>query len=122
MLIDYGINNGDSNFTSNTTGGSMNATLGFAFPYQNSIYTSVSINVNGYVSLNGGTTTTIYAYVNNFTGTVFYRQMSKATQELAVASRLVRTTFNNLFIAAEAFLITWYSYIGKFNFFLLMNI
>jgi hypothetical protein len=105
MLIGFGLGYNDTAFTSNTAGGSMNTTLGFAFPYENNIYTTVSINVNGYVSLNG--TTNIYAYSNTFTGSVFYRQMSKSTPEMGAASRLVRTIYNNMFSAAEAFVVTW---------------
>jgi hypothetical protein len=106
LLFGFGPGSGDTAFTSNTPFASVNTTLGFSFPYENSVFTSVSINVNGLVSLNS--TANIYAYFNTFNGTVFYRQVSKTTLELGTASGFVRSTYGNLFSAAEAFVVTWY--------------
>jgi hypothetical protein len=81
-----------------TQDGSVNVSLGFAFPYQNSLYNTITLNVNGFVLLNG--TAIISAYTNTFStngsgGTVFYRQISYPNASLTTLSSTIISAMGN---------------------------
>ncbi len=112
FILNYGANVGDASFENASTGDSVNASLSFSLPYQNLLYNSIQINVNGFVALNGSVP--IFAFGQNFFtngigGSVFYREVNTSSSELSVLTSRVVSTFSNFssFSASRAFVVTW---------------
>jgi hypothetical protein len=110
--LTYGSSNNDTNFTSTNQGGGVNITLNFNFPFQNSMYSSVQINVNGFVTLNNSITIAAYAnyFCTNGTGSaVYYRHVSSGSALTTLTSAVVSAYTNyTFFTATQALVITWY--------------
>jgi hypothetical protein len=116
LLLNWGPAYNDTNLTSTSSNGAVNVTLGFNFPYQNVVYNNVTINVNGYIQLNGSVL--IAAYANSYTtnGTtygsgVFYRQLNWPNPDLNILTNKIVNTYANFsfFNATNALVITWYN-------------
>jgi hypothetical protein len=94
---------------SSCTGGNVTIPLGFTLPYQNSLYNTIMISVNGMVFLNG----TVFIGVNpntfctNNSGMVYFRQVTNAP-DLATIGSKVMTVYNNYtFNPSYAYVVTW---------------
>jgi hypothetical protein len=106
--LDYGTSSGDTNFTS-CANGNVTFTFGFSFPYQNSIYSSVVVSVNGLVYLNGSVLIGAFpiSFCTNNTGMVFYRNVTNPADLTAVGSAVVSLYTNYTFNPTYAFVVTW---------------
>jgi hypothetical protein len=90
-----------------------NYTLSFNLPYLKQNYRSISVNVNGFVYLNG--TALLAAYSNFFCtnssgSAVFSREVNQSAELTAISSR-IQSVFSNYptFSATNAFVVTWYN-------------
>jgi hypothetical protein len=116
--VNYCPSLGDASFQSLNEGGSTNFSLGFPFQYQNATFTSIQVNVNGFIALNG--TALIYVYANSFltnsTGRVFTRSnTSSSSDDLTAISTQVRAAYPAnyfTFTARWVFVVTW-SYVSS---------
>jgi hypothetical protein len=101
-------------FQSTSPGGNANYTLSYFFPYQNALFNSITVNVNGFLLLNG--TAFIAAYGNLFytsssNGGAVYSRSSTNPSELSLLSYRIQSSFSNYstFNATQAFVTTWYN-------------
>jgi hypothetical protein len=114
LILNFGTVAGDVMFQSTSPGGNANYTLSYYFPYQNSLYNSIEVNVNGFVLLNG--TAFIAAFGNLFytsssNGGAVYSRSSTDPSELSLLSSRIQSSFSNYstFNATQAFVTTWYN-------------
>jgi hypothetical protein len=110
LIVNYGLANGDTIFTSPNQGDSVNTSLGFKFPYQYYSFTTIGINVNGFITFNDSTP--IYAFMNYFTtnggGAVYYRNVNDSADQTLIQIKVaaaypIYSTFN----PNNSFVITW---------------
>jgi hypothetical protein len=111
--VNYGTAFGDTGFTSYNQGGTANFSLGFNFGYQNSTFTSITVNSNGYVLLNGASFVSVYSglFCTNNSGMIYTRQVTSAS-DLSTVSGWIQSAYSASypsFAAQQAFVITWAS-------------
>jgi hypothetical protein len=114
MILSYGPNTNDLSFTSKNASGSVNLTLSFNFPFQNSAYSTIQLNVNGYLTMNNSIWLAAYAnnFVTNGSGSgVYYREINGPSSDLNVITAKILDAYTNatFFNATNAFVITWYN-------------
>jgi hypothetical protein len=112
-ILNYGTSSGDSNLTSYNQGGSVNVSLGFTFTYLGGQYTTVQINSNGFVYLNGTAFVSAWSnlFCTNGTGAVYSRVVTNASDFALISAQVVAvyTNYTAVFTASQAFVITWYN-------------
>jgi hypothetical protein len=110
LIVGFGPSYNDTTFTSYNQGGNVTYTLGFNLPYQNSLYNTITVSVNGFVLLNG--TELISAYANLFctnnSGAV-YARTANATDYPAITNKILSVYSNyTQFTTSSAFVVTWF--------------
>jgi hypothetical protein len=92
--------------------------LGFNLPFQNSLYNTITVSVNGFILLNE--TQMISAYANSFctnnTGAV-YARTANASDYPAITNEILSLYTNyTQFSTSAAFVVTWFSFFSfKFS-------